>query len=78
MNKKIMSAAPIVFGCIVILCAAFLCLGICILPDEKDEITMGCEAFESDWYQVFDNGEKHQVEVPGEIPAKEGELVKMI
>ena len=77
MNKKIMSAAPIVFGCVVILCAAFLCLGICILPDEKDEITMGCEAFESDWYQVFDNGEKHQVEVPGEIPAKEGELVKI-
>lgn len=76
-TNHIMAVAPKIFGCIVILCAVFLCVGSLLLPRERDEITTGCKEFESEWYHVLENGEKHPVEVPGEVPAKSGELVTL-
>ena len=75
--EKIMKVAPIILGCIVILCVTFLYVGSKLLPSEKDEITEGCREYKAEWYQVFEDGEKSLVEVPGEVPAEEDELVRL-
>lgn len=75
--EKIMTVAPKIFGCIVLLCAIFLCVGSWLLPSESDEITAGCGEFETQWYHVSENGEKTPAEVPGKVPAKRGEVVTL-
>jgi len=77
LTKNIIKIAPQIFGCIVILCVAFLCVASCLLPKDSDDITAGCKEFDAEWYHVLQNGEKNPVEVPGKVSAKQGELVTL-
>lgn len=81
-NKKsiienIMTAAPEILGFFIIFCVTFLCITSWLLPTESDEIIAGCREFEAEWYYVSENGVKNPVEVPGNVPAKRGELVTL-
>lgn len=75
--NNIMIVAPKIFGCIILLCVAFLCIGGRLLPTESDATATECKEFETQWIHVLENGEKNPVEVPGKIPAESGEIVTL-
>ena len=75
--NSIMTVVPKILGGLAILCAVFLVVGSVLLPAESDGIASGCKEFKSEWYQLLENGERNPVEVPSDIPAKEGEVVTL-
>jgi len=76
-TDKIMKVVPHILGVILILCALFLCIGSWVMPTERYENSSGCREFKAEWYHVLENGETNPVEVPGKIPAKQGEVVTL-
>ena len=47
-------------------------------PEERDSVITQCEEFVTDWEQILENRERKSVEVPGKLPAEEGEVIKIV
>lgn len=71
-------ASKIFFGVVLFLIFLFLVIGEIVLPDERDERKLECELFEADWQQVFENGDRIPVELPGKIETEWGEMVTIV
>ena len=72
-----LNSSWILFSAIVVLLFLFLLLGELFLGDERDKYPANCHVFESQWYQVLENGETIAVDVPGKLPAKYGEVITL-
>ena len=73
-----MSAIKIFFKVTVILILFFVVGGQIFLPDERDQMSMDCQIFETEWQQVLASGERVPAEVPGTVDAKWGEVVTLV
>ena len=73
--EKCMAAAPCFFLIAFLAMFAFLFIGQIVMPDERDKMVTECDEFESQWQQILENGERVDVEVPGNIDAQWGEIV---
>lgn len=47
------------------------------LPNERDVTSTDCRLFEARWEQQLSDGSTRPVDVPGEVPAKYGEIVRL-
>lgn len=74
---KWMSVTPVLFITVLMMILAFLLIGQQIYPDERDMMVTECQTFDAQWQQVLENGERVDVTVPGQIPAKWGEVVTL-
>lgn len=63
------------FAIVAFIVLVLFVIGEIIYPDERDTVNTECEVYETDWYRVFENGERTKVEVPGKVPAEFGEVV---
>ena len=62
-----------IFGGIVVSILLYFVFGQILLPSEMDEAYRRCELFEAKWYQVYADGTRVPVEIPGECEATPGE-----
>jgi len=46
-----------------------------IYPDERDSLNTDCRLFESTWEQVCADGSRTPCQVPGKVPAEDGEVI---
>ena len=67
----------IFFGVAVFAAMAFLFIGQIVAPSESDIRPMDCRVFESDWYQVLENGERVPFQFPGKAEAEYGEVIML-
>ena len=70
-------SARIFFSVALFLILPFFLIGEFVYPDERDSAYADYIVFETDWYQVMENGDKIPVDVPGTVPAKWGEVVTL-
>ena len=75
MTKGNFSKTAGVFYLLVTSIVFIFILGYVCTPDEVDYVNLDCRVFEAEWYQVFPNGEKALVEVPGKAAGQKGEVV---
>ena len=72
------NAAKIFFAVATFLMLTFLVIGEILSPDESDKIHTNWQEFKGPWYQIQENGEKKEVEVPGTLEAEYGEVVTLV
>lgn len=75
LEKGMATAAPSFFLIAFLAMITFLCIGQFVMPDERDMMVTECDEFEAQWQQILENGDRVDVEVPGDIDAEWGELV---
>ena len=66
------------FIIIVILLFAFFFIGQLAFPDERDTLNTNCRIFETNWQRIMTDGSRISIEIPGTVPAKHGEVVRLV
>ena len=62
-----------IFLAVVLTVIGYFILGQALLPDEMEESYQRCDLLDTCWYQVFEDGTREPVTIPGECQAKPGE-----
>ena len=75
--SKFIKKVPSVLWWSLALCIAFLGIGSLVLPSEKEDMSAGYREFDTDWYQIHADGEKTPIDVPGQIEAGKGEVLRI-
>ena len=61
------------FLVVVFVVMGYFILGQVLLPDEMEASYRRCEVFDAQWYQVFEDGTREPVTIPGDCQAAPGE-----
>jgi len=73
----IVRLVQIFFGVAIFAIFIFLVIGEIFAPSEMDIRALDCRVFESEWYQVLDNGEKVPFTFSETVDAKRGEVITL-
>lgn len=76
-NKRQSVVGRVLEGIFVIVVAVVMTYFVCgqmFLPDETDASYERCELFDTQWEQVYDDGTRELIEIPGECKATAGEM----
>jgi len=61
-----------IFVTVVLMVLTYFVFGQIVLPEETDSSYQRCEIFDTQWEQVFEDGRRESVEIPGECKASSG------